>query len=56
MGASSGASAPLSVMATLGEELEGWDELDEDERERIRVLLRDLGLHLDVAEDPDAIE
>jgi len=43
-------------MARLEEELEGWDELDDDERERIRALLRDLGLHLDVADDPDVVE
>ena len=43
-------------MGTLDEEIDGWDELDEDERERIRALLRDLGLHLDVVDDPDAVE
>ncbi len=43
-------------MATLAEDLEGWDDLDEGERERLRELFRDLGLHLDVAEDPDAFE
>ncbi len=43
-------------MATLDEELNDWDELDDDERERIRALLGDLGLHFDVADDPDAFE
>ncbi len=43
-------------MTTLEEELDGWDELDDDERERIRALLRDLGLHLDIPDDPDAVE
>lgn len=43
-------------MVSLAEELEDWDELGEDERERIRALLRDLGLHLDVPDDPDVVE
>lgn len=43
-------------MATLTEDLEGWDDLDDEERERLRELFRDLGLHLDVPEDPDAFE
>jgi hypothetical protein len=43
-------------MASLDEELEGWDELDDEERERIRAVLRDLGLHVDVADDPDIVE
>ncbi len=43
-------------MATLAEDIEDWDDLDEGERERLRELFRDLGLHLDVAEDPDAFE
>jgi hypothetical protein len=43
-------------MASLEEELEEWDELDDDERERIRAVLRDLGLNLDVLDDPDAVE
>lgn len=42
-------------MTSLDEDLDGWDELD-DERERIRALLRALGLHVGVADDPDAFE
>lgn len=47
---------PRRLMATLADDLDGWDDLDEGERERLRELFRDLGLHLDVPEDPDAFE
>lgn len=43
-------------MASLTEELESWDDLSEEEREQVRRLLEDLGLHLDVHEDPDEFE
>jgi len=43
-------------MASLDEDLDGWEELDDEEQERIRALLRDLGVLLDVVDDPDAIE
>ena len=34
----------------------GREDLDDEERERLRALLRDFGLNLDVVEDPDVIE
>jgi hypothetical protein len=43
-------------MAALGDELDDWDEFDEEERERLRALLVDLGLELDSPEDPDEFE
>ncbi len=55
-GVISASADPRRCMATLPEELEGWDDLDERERERLRELFRDLGLHLDVPGDPDAFE
>lgn len=43
-------------MAALADELEDWDDLDDEERERLRALLIDLGLNLDSPEDPDEFE
>lgn len=38
----------------LDEEIDGWDEMTEEERERVRAMLRDLGL--DETYDPDLFE
>lgn len=54
-GAESRALSPLTVMVSL-DELDGWEDLEDEERERVRALLRDLGLHLDVLDDPDVVE
>jgi hypothetical protein len=41
-------------MTLLDEEIEGWDEMTETERNRIRAMLRDLGL--DETDDADEYE
>ena len=41
-------------MTLLEEEVDGWDEMTEPERERIRAVLRDLGL--EETDDPDEFE
>ena len=41
-------------METLDEELDGWEEMTDQERERVRAMLRDLGL--EETDDPDAFE
>ncbi len=41
-------------MTLLGEDFEDWDNMTDEERERVRAMLRDLGL--EDTEDPDAFE
>lgn len=43
-------------MPWLDEELERWEELSEEERQRVRELLGDLGIELPDDEDPDYFE
>lgn len=38
----------------LDEEIDGWEEMTEQERERVRAVLRDLGL--DETDEPDVFE
>jgi hypothetical protein len=45
---------PITSMTTLEEDIDGWDELPDDERERLRALCRDLGL--EETDDPDVFE
>jgi hypothetical protein len=44
----------MSGMAQLEEEIDDWEELSEEERERLRALVRDLGL--EETDDPDVFE
>jgi len=41
-------------MTLLEEEIDDWDEMTEEERDRIRTMLRDLGL--EETDDPDVYE
>jgi len=40
----------------LDEEIEDWEELSEEERARLREVLRELGCALDAPGDPDCVE
>ena len=53
-GARSRPRRPIPSVMLLDEELDGWEEMSEDERQRLRALLRDLGL--EETEDPDEFE
>ena len=43
-------------MPWISDELEDWDELSDEEQERVRALLRDLGEVFDEEDDDDYYE
>lgn len=40
-------------MPWLSEEIPGWEELTDDEREALRAVARDHGMHVDDNDDDD---
>ncbi len=53
-GANTGCDGPMASMTVLEDEIDDWGEMTEEERDRLRAMLLDLGLA--ETDDPDVFE
>lgn len=54
LGANIGCDGPMTSMTVLEDEIDDWGEMTNEERDRLRAMLLDLGL--DETDDPDVFE